>query len=192
MSSRQLIAGPLLMAEVITQRHIRSNFGVQYLAQEYFDMHLSSIPWETGFESATFRSLVTLPRATAYSRSSLYHGFLSFCVVLQDPWFQLLAWFPLMALSGMAVSYRSCIVLKKANFCHHFPFELNWKLVCRFKCLPVHPLANASTNGIRCNHNNVFKKNCWFYCAPFYKLCICITFVFLRKDVIHMTLKSCW
>ena len=37
------------------QLHIRSNFGVQYLAQGYF---LSSSPREPGFEPATFQSLV--------------------------------------------------------------------------------------------------------------------------------------
>ena len=39
--SRQLIAGPLLMAVAVSTRcqlHIRSNFGVQYLAQRYFGM----------------------------------------------------------------------------------------------------------------------------------------------------------
>ena len=35
------------------QLHIRSNFGVQYLAQGYFHMKLSSAPGEPGFEPAT-------------------------------------------------------------------------------------------------------------------------------------------
>ena len=30
--------------------HIRSNFGVHYLAQGYFDMQLSSAPGEPGFD----------------------------------------------------------------------------------------------------------------------------------------------
>ena len=41
------------------QLHIRSNFGVQYHAQGYFNMQLSSAPGEPGFESVTFRSLAT-------------------------------------------------------------------------------------------------------------------------------------
>ena len=42
------------------QLHIRSNFGVQYLAQGCFDVQLSSAPGELGFEPATVRSLVDL------------------------------------------------------------------------------------------------------------------------------------
>ena len=53
-TSRQLIAGPSLVAEAARcQPHIRSNFGVQYLAQGYFDMQLSSAPRELGFKPAT-------------------------------------------------------------------------------------------------------------------------------------------
>ena len=41
--SRQLVEDPLMAVAASTrcQLHIRSNFGVQYLAQGYFDMELS-------------------------------------------------------------------------------------------------------------------------------------------------------
>ena len=53
---------PSLMAEATTQGANCTSgaiFGVQYLAQGYFDMQLSSALGELGFEPATFRSLAT-------------------------------------------------------------------------------------------------------------------------------------
>lgn len=45
---------------------------------------------------------VTVSILYGLSRSSLHHGLISLCVVLQDPWCQLLLRFPSMALSGAA------------------------------------------------------------------------------------------
>ena len=50
-TSRQLIAGSLLMAEATMQdAKCTSVFGVQYLVQGYFDMQLSAAQGEPGFE----------------------------------------------------------------------------------------------------------------------------------------------